>query len=99
MTASRATPSRKVYLTGPRSEIRVPMREIPLSGRNPPVRLYDTNGPYTDPDAQIDLKCGLPPLRHPWILGRGDVDDLPCPTSIDRRRRDKDPALARLTIP
>src|SRR2546427_7059025 len=71
MTAPRATPSRKVYLTGSRSEIRVPMREIPLSGGNPPVRLYDTSGPYTDPDAQIDLKRGLPPLRLPWI-GVGD---------------------------
>src|SRR2546426_8035863 len=93
MTAPRATPSRKVYLTGSRSEIRVPMREIPLSGGNPPVRLYDTSGPYTDPDAQIDLKRGLPPLRLPWILGRGDVDELPGPTSSDRRRRDEDPAL------
>src|SRR3989442_10507120 len=93
MTAPRATPSRKVYFTGSRSEIRVPMREIPLSGGNPPVRLYDTSGPYTDPDAQIDLKRGLPPLRLPWILGRGDVDELPGPTSSDRRRRDEDPAL------
>src|SRR2546430_1378776 len=93
MTAPRATPSRKVYLTGSRSEIRVPMREIPLSGGNPPVRLYDTSGPYTDPDAQIDLKRGLPPLRLPWILGRGDVDELPGPTSSYRRRRDEDPAL------
>src|SRR5256885_57063 len=93
MTAPRATPSRKVYLSGSRSEIGVPMREIPLSGGNPPVRLYDTSGPYTDPDAQIDLKRGLPPLRLPWILGRGDVDELPGPTSSDRRRRDEDPAL------
>src|SRR5438477_12251312 len=93
MTAPRATPSRKVYLTGWRSEIRVPMREIPLSGGNPPVRLYDTSGPYTDPDAQIDLKRGLRPLRLPWILGRGDVDELPGPTSSDRRRRDEVPAL------
>ena len=93
MTAPRATPSRKVYFTGSRSEIRVPMREIPLSGGNPPVRLYDTSGPYTDPDAQIDLKRGLPPLRLPWILGRGDVDELPGPTSSYRRRRDEDPAL------
>jgi len=93
MTAPRATPSRKVYLTGSRSEIRVPMREIPLSGGNPPVRLYDTSGPYTDPDAQIDLKRGLRPLRLPWILGRGDVDELPGPTSSYRRRRDEDPAL------
>src|SRR5205814_2631915 len=85
--------SRKVYVTGSRPDIRVPMREIPLSGGNPPVRLYDTSGPYTDPDAQIDLKRGLRPLRLPWILGRGDVDELPGPTSSYRRRRDEDPAL------
>src|SRR5213594_468459 len=93
MTAPRSTPSRKVYLTGPGSEIRVPMREIPLSGGNPPVRLYDTSGPYTDPDAQIDLKRGLPPLRLAWILGRSDVEELPGPTSSHRRRRDEDPSL------
>src|SRR2546428_11573576 len=93
MTAPRATPSRKVYVTGSRSEIRVPMREIPLSGGNPPVCLYDTSGPYTDPDAQIDLKRGLPPLRLAWIVGRGDVDELPGPTSSYRRRRDEDPSL------
>src|SRR5881396_3366914 len=85
--------SRKIYLTGSRPDIRVPMREIALSGGNPPLRLYDTSGPYTDPDAQIDLKRGLPPLRLPWILGRGDVEELPGPTSAYRRRRDEDPAL------
>ena len=85
--------ARKIYLTGSRPDIRVPMREIALSGGNPPLRLYDTSGPYTDPDAQIDLKRGLPPLRLPWILGRGDVEELPGPTSAYRRRRDEDPAL------
>src|SRR5213594_1299545 len=85
--------ARKIYLTGSRPDIRVPMREIALSGGNPPLRLYDTSGPYTDPDAQIDLKRGLPPMRLPWILGRGDVEELPGPTSAYRRRRDEDPAL------
>src|SRR5216110_947139 len=85
--------ARKIYLTGSRPDLRVPMREIALSGGNPPLRLYDTSGPYTDPDAQIDLKRGLRPLRLPWILGRGDVDELPGPTSSYRRRRDEDPAL------
>src|SRR5881398_1826275 len=87
------SPSRKIYLTGSRPDIRVPMREIALSGGNPPLRLYDTSGPYTDPDANIDLKRGLPPQRLPWILGRGDVEELPGPTSAYRRRRDEDPAL------
>src|SRR2546429_4735494 len=98
MTAPRATPSRKVYLTGSRSEIRVPMREIPLSGGNPPVRLYDTSGPYTDPDAQIDLNRGLPSLRLPRIFGRGDVDELQGPTSSDRRGRDEDRAVGGVRL-
>src|SRR5881409_119742 len=85
--------ARKIHITGSRPDLRVPMREIALSGGNPPLRLYDTSGPYTDPDAQIDLKRGLPPLRLPWILGRGDVEELPGPTSAYRRRRDEDPAL------
>src|SRR6058998_1059469 len=85
--------ARKIYLTGSRPVTRVPMREIALSGGNPPLRLYDTSGPYTDRDAGIDLKRGLPPLRLPWILGRGDVEELPGPTSAYRRRRDEDPAL------
>src|SRR6059058_2275753 len=85
--------ARKIHITGSRPDLRVPMREIALSGGNPPLRLYDTSGPYTDPDAQIDLKRGLPPMRLPWILGRGDVEELPGPTSAYRRRRDEDPAL------
>jgi phosphomethylpyrimidine synthase len=85
--------SRKVYVTGPRSDIRVPMREITLSGGEPPLRLYDTGGPYTDADAHTDIKRGLPPLRSPWILGRGDVEELPGPTSRYRRERDDDLTL------
>src|SRR5690606_7826364 len=44
--------------------------------KNPPVTVYDTSGPYTDPDVQIDLKKGLPRLREKWILDRGDVEQL-----------------------
>jgi phosphomethylpyrimidine synthase len=74
--------SRKVYVTGG-SGIRVPMREISLlsagsaNGQvdpNPPVRVYDTSGPYTDPDMQISLSEGLPALREPWIASRGEYD-------------------------
>src|SRR5213593_2494591 len=93
MAAPRPATSRKVYLSGSRSDLRVPMREIALSGDNPPVRLYDTSGPYTDPDAHLDLKRGLPPLRLAWILGRGDVEELPGPSSMYRRSREEDPAL------
>src|SRR5499433_151626 len=85
--------SRKVYVTGTRSDIRVAMREITLSGGEPTLRLYDTSGPYTDPDAHTDIKMGLPPLRLPWILGRADVEELPGPSSHYRRDRDSDPAL------
>ncbi|MCL5109624.1 MAG: phosphomethylpyrimidine synthase ThiC [Chloroflexi bacterium] len=74
--------SRKVYVSGGRSDVKVPMREIaltPTSGRfgseeNPPVRLYDTSGPYTDSATTADIRQGLPPLRQRWILERGDVE-------------------------
>ena len=74
--------SRKIHVDGP-SGIRVPFREIALSAtrdgrgeaeRNPPLRVYDTSGPYTDPAASIDLTGGLPELRRPWILERGEYD-------------------------
>ena len=81
--------ARKIYLTGSRPDIRVPMREITLLVGNPPLRLYDTSGAYTDPDAQIDLKRGLPPMRLPWILGRGDVGNC------QGQRRDTDADATR----
>ncbi|HEY3101696.1 MAG TPA: phosphomethylpyrimidine synthase ThiC, partial [Methylomirabilota bacterium] len=85
--------SRKIYLTGSRPDVRVPMREISLSGGEPPLVLYDTSGAYTDADTHTDIKRGLPPLRLPWVLGRADVEQLPGPTSQYRRRRDEDPTL------
>ncbi|WP_067928794.1 phosphomethylpyrimidine synthase ThiC [Alicyclobacillus shizuokensis] len=74
--------SRKVYVTGSRPDIRVPFREIVLSPttggfgeqENPPLRVYDTSGPYTDPAVATDVRRGLPPLRRNWILERGDVE-------------------------
>ena len=62
----------KAYLSGSSPSIRVPTREIALTNGER-IRLYDTSGPYTDPDFTADLKQGLPPLRQPWILGRDDV--------------------------
>src|SRR5712691_4877461 len=88
-----ASASRKIYVPGSSSDIRVPMREITLSGGNAPIRLYDTSGPYTDPDALLDVKLGLPALRLPWIVGRGDVEELAGPSSLYRREREEDPAL------
>ncbi len=63
----------RVYVRDEENRVQVPMREIRLTKPNPPVRLYDTSGPYGDPDHQVDLDRGLPPLRRPWIAGRGDV--------------------------
>ena len=85
--------SRKIYVPGSRPDILVPMREITLSGNEPSIRLYDTSGPYTDPDVHSDIKQGLSPLRLPWILGRADVEELPGPTSQYLRQRESDPAL------
>jgi phosphomethylpyrimidine synthase len=74
--------SRKVHVSGP-GGTRVPFREIALSPTkgmrgeteiNPPFRVYDTSGPYTDPEADIDLRRGLPELRRPWILARGEYE-------------------------
>ena len=74
--------SRKVYITGSRPDLRVPMREVALApsrtvqGETPndPVLLYDTSGPYTDPKAGIDIRRGLMPLRSAWIAERGDTE-------------------------
>ena len=69
--------SRKVHARGGlHPEISVAMREIDLdpSAGEPPVRAYDTSGPYSDPTIQIDINRGLPELRKPWILARGDVE-------------------------
>jgi phosphomethylpyrimidine synthase len=63
--------SRKVYVEGP-EDVRVPMREISLSGGEPPVRVYDASGPRG-----YDVHTGLPPVRHRWIAARGDVDQVP----------------------
>jgi phosphomethylpyrimidine synthase len=61
--------SRKVYVDGPHG-VRVPMREIALSGGEPPLRLYDSSGPQ-----DVDVRDGLPQLRRDWIVARGDVEE------------------------
>ena len=71
--------SRKVHVASPTgSGIRVAMREIDLDPHSgePSVRVYDTSGPYTDPDATIDIARGLPELRAAWIRARGDVEEV-----------------------
>jgi len=88
--------ARKVYITGSRPDIRVPMREVELEAPNPPIQLYDTSGPYTDPHEQLDVRLGLAPRRLHWIVERGDVEELPRSTSEYRREREADPELASL---
>ena len=83
MSESGFPGSRKVYVTGSRPDLRVPFREIELSptqGRNgpeenPALRVYDTSGPYTDPDAATNVREGLPALRAAWVRERGDVEE------------------------
>ena len=55
-------------------ELRVPMRKIRLEEPNPSLYVYDTSGPYTDPEVRIDFKEGLAPTRLPWIKRRGDTE-------------------------
>ena len=96
--------SRKIYVEGSRADIRVPMREIEQGDtltsteaeHNPPIYVYDTSGPYTEPTAKIDLLKGLPALREQWIEERGDTELLNGPTSEYGARRQNDPALASL---
>jgi phosphomethylpyrimidine synthase len=72
------------------------MREIDLEAPNPPVRLYDCSGPYTDPEATVRLDDGLEPIRRRWILERADVDELPGPSSAYGVARESDPATGEL---
>ncbi|RBC83970.1 phosphomethylpyrimidine synthase ThiC, partial [Xanthomonas oryzae pv. oryzae] len=73
--------SRKIFVQGSRADLQVPMREIALTRtptlfggeENPPLSVYDTSGPYTDPQVAIDLAVGLAPLRAHWIAERGDT--------------------------
>src|SRR5712691_10032269 len=90
--------SKKVYASGP-AGMRVPFREIALSASHgargereihPPLRVYDTSGPYTDPSVSIDLNGGLPELRRPWILARGPYEE-----TQPRRPNAPDLALTR----
>ncbi|WP_372510165.1 hypothetical protein [Actinomadura madurae] len=72
MTEPVVPAARKTYLQGSRPDIRVPMREVPLTNGDAVV-LYDTSGPYTDPGQDTDVRRGLPPLREAWITERGDT--------------------------
>jgi phosphomethylpyrimidine synthase len=96
--------SRKVYIQGSRPDIRVPFREISLSDtsaamgaeKNPPVMVYDTSGPYTDPQVSIDIRNGLNALRAAWIIERDDTEQLDGPTSSYGYQRKTDPLLSEM---
>jgi phosphomethylpyrimidine synthase len=101
--------SRKVYACGRlHPDVRVPQREIVQSSTrlasggehpNPALRVYDSSGPYTDPEASIDLRRGLPAIRDAWILARGDTVDLSTVTSRYGRERLEDSRLAAIRFP
>src|SRR6185436_8111255 len=75
--------SRRIYIDGEQPGVRVPFREVDQSPtrnfdnsleENPPVRVYDTSGPYGDPTVEYDVREGLAPRRRDWIISRGDVE-------------------------
>jgi len=96
--------SEKVYVTGSRGDIRVPFRRIhqddtpSMMGAesNPPIYVYDTSGPYTDPTARIDIRAGLPAIRAAWINERRDTELLSGPSSSFGQQRLDDPKLVAL---
>ncbi|MEO6967449.1 MAG: phosphomethylpyrimidine synthase ThiC [Rhodanobacteraceae bacterium] len=97
----------KLHVPGSRADVRVPMREIAQADtpsifgaeHNAPFAVYDTSGPYTDPDYDVDLTAGLPPLRACWIAERGDTEKLSGPTSEFGKKRAIDPRLADVRFP
>ena len=96
--------SDKIYLAGSRADMRVPLRQIrqddtvSAQGRepNPPIPVYDTSGPYGDPNAEIDLKQGLADVRGTWIAERGDTEQLAGLSSEYGQARAHDPHTAHL---
>ena len=98
------TNSRKIHIQGSRPDIQVAMREIHLADtpasfgfeKNPPIPVYDTSGPFTDPDIDIDLMKGMPDIRSTWIKERNDTELLAGPTSEFGQTRQNDPELAHL---
>ncbi|AFU99405.1 phosphomethylpyrimidine synthase ThiC [Simiduia agarivorans SA1 = DSM 21679] len=96
--------SRKIFVQGTHAGIQVPMREISLADTptdfggetNPPVRVYDTSGPYTDPAVAIDVRKGLPDVRGQWIEARADTERLAGNSSAFTNVRLQDDELAAL---
>ena len=99
--------SKKIYVTGSREDLKVPMREISqtsLNGdsgeqKNPVLWVYDTSGPYTDPEVKINLSKGLKPNRLKWIIERGDSEELSKRTSSFAKQQIESEELIDLTFP
>ena len=103
--------SEKIYVPGKLFPIRVAMRKVKqyptvtiengkrVEHPNEDITLYDTSGPYTDPNVQIDLYKGLPRHREEWVKNRKDTEELPDITSRYGRERRDNPALADLRFP
>lgn len=105
ITRSPFPNSKKIYVEGKIHPIQVAMREIYLSPtrltngnleKNLPVTVYDTSGPYTDENSEIDIEKGLPRIREQWILDRNDVEVLDGITSGYGKARLADPKLDEL---
>ncbi len=102
--AGQLPKSRKIYVTGSRPDLRVPMREIEQSDtpvlfgaeKNPALTVYDTSGVYTDPAVAVDLTRGLPDVRSAWIDERDDTEVLDQLSSAYGRERLQDKRLAKL---
>ncbi len=96
--------SHKIYVKGSREDLKVGMREVQCSATaasfgeevNPPITVYDTSGPYSDPDIEVDLLQGLPAVRKDWIEGRNDTLLLAGPSSQYGTARQSDPRTAHL---
>ena len=96
--------SEKVYVAGSQPDIQVPMRRVTQAAtetrdgveQNPPIYIYDTSGPYTDPKVSIDLLQGLPAVRDSWIRARADTELLSGPSSAYGVERQQDESLAHL---
>src|SRR5713101_7340279 len=106
LTTSPLPASRKVYVAGTQPDVHVPFREISLttnhvqnghgSDEQAALTVYDTSGPYTDPQIKIDIRQGLAPLRLAWITARADTEQLPDISSEYGRLRATDASLAGL---
>ena len=99
--------SKKIYVTGSREDLKVPMREISQTSlnvdsgeqKNPVLWVYDTSGPYTDPEVKINLSKGLKPNRLKWIKERGDSKELSKRTSFFAKQQIESEELIDLTFP